>query len=212
MSRAFQLRAGRLIERPAFAALAAVDLRRAVQVLALAHVEAGEMAARGERRPDDAVAVDVHAARIEAGLRHLEDLRLAGRRRVVAALQPDQEAGVLLADAPHRVVDRTRNHRVHAVGDHACRASDRTAVVSRAAAPRRGRVAEIERRVADASRRSTACVILPSPFVSSTWPHQPLAFCSSCVWSYTFVSIQPKIGPISSLKYTVSSASLSNCR
>src|SRR5438045_3373824 len=43
-------------------------------------------------------------------------------------------------------------------------------------------------------------VILPSPLVSSTCPHQPTAFCSSCVWSYTFVSIQPKVGPISSLE------------
>ena len=55
-------------------------------------------------------------------------------------------------------------------------------------------------------------VILPSPLVSSTCPHQPTAFCSSCVCSYTFVSIQPNIGPVSSLKYTVSSGSLSNCR
>src|SRR5277367_4381782 len=55
-------------------------------------------------------------------------------------------------------------------------------------------------------------VILPSPLVSSTWPHQPTAFCSSWVSSYTLVSIQPKMGPVSSLKYRVSSASLSNCR
>src|ERR1700733_6566843 len=55
-------------------------------------------------------------------------------------------------------------------------------------------------------------VILPSPLVSSTWPHQPTAFCSSCVSSYTLVSIQPKMGPVSSLKYRVWSGSLSNCR
>jgi hypothetical protein len=55
-------------------------------------------------------------------------------------------------------------------------------------------------------------VIFPSPLVSSTCPHQPTAFCSSFVWSYTFVSIQPNMGPVSSLKYTVSLGSVSNCR
>src|ERR1700722_5509802 len=55
-------------------------------------------------------------------------------------------------------------------------------------------------------------VILPSPLVSSTWPHQPTAFCSSWVSSYTLVSIQPKMGPVSSLKYRVSFESLSNCK
>src|SRR5215467_7595481 len=83
--RAFQLRTGGLIQRPAFAALAAVDLRGSVEVLALAYVETREVAAGRERGPHHAVAVDVHAARIEAGLRHLEDLRLAGRWRVAPA-------------------------------------------------------------------------------------------------------------------------------
>ena len=96
MSGALQLGTGRLIQRPSFAALAAVGLRRTVEILALAHVEAGEVAACRERRPHDAVGVDVDAARIEARLRHLEDLRLAGGRRIVAALQPDQEARELL--------------------------------------------------------------------------------------------------------------------
>ena len=65
--RALQLRTVGLIQRPAFLALAAVGLLRTGQVLALAHVEAGQMAAGGQRRPDDAVAVDVDTARIEAG-------------------------------------------------------------------------------------------------------------------------------------------------
>ena len=80
---ALQLRTVRLIERPPFLALAAIVLRRAIQVLALAEVEAGQVAARRQRRPDDAVAVDVDAARIEARLRDLEDLGLAGCGRVV---------------------------------------------------------------------------------------------------------------------------------
>ena len=35
---------------------------------------------------------------------------------------------------------------------------------------------------------------MPSPLVSTTCPHQPTAFCSSFVSSYTLVSIHPTIG------------------
>src|SRR5439155_12910900 len=62
-----------LIQRPAFLALAAVGLRRTVYVFALAEIETGKMAAGGQSRPDDAIAVDIHAARIEAGLGNFED-------------------------------------------------------------------------------------------------------------------------------------------
>src|SRR5579863_9335208 len=74
-----------LIERPAFFALAAVDFRGTFQIFAFANVEAGQMAGGGKAGPDHAVAVDIHAARIVAGLRNFEDLRLAGFRRIVAA-------------------------------------------------------------------------------------------------------------------------------
>ena len=105
------------------------------------------MAAGGQRGPDHAVAVDIHAARIEARLRDFEQLRLAGGRRVVAALQPYEIAGKLFADAPDAIVDRTRDDRVHRVADHrselgsegqrraaascACTASGRVALVER---------------------------------------------------------------------------------
>ena len=55
--------------------------------LALAPVEAREMTAR-QRRPDDAVAVDVHAARQTARGRRLIDLRGRGGRRVRSGIQP----------------------------------------------------------------------------------------------------------------------------
>src|SRR4051794_10602270 len=70
------------------------------------------MAARGERRPDDAVRVDVDAARIEARLGHLEDLRDARFRRILAALQPHEITRERLAHTPHRVVYRARDHRI----------------------------------------------------------------------------------------------------
>src|SRR5207249_1878794 len=95
---------GRLIERPPFAALAAVCSCRAIEILALADVEAREMTARRQCRPDDTVTVDVDAARIEPRLRHFEDLGHARRRRIAAALQPNQVPGEALAGAPDRVV------------------------------------------------------------------------------------------------------------
>src|SRR4051794_34222555 len=99
----FQLRAVRLIQRPAFLALAAIGLLRPREVLALAHVEAGEMAARSERRPYDAVAVDIDTTRIKAWLGHFEDLRFAAVRRIIATLQPDENARICFADSPHRI-------------------------------------------------------------------------------------------------------------
>src|ERR1019366_5168687 len=102
---------------PAFAALAAIHFGRAVEVFALADVEAGKVAAGGERRPNHAIAGDVEAARIDAAFRHLKDLRDAGLGRILAALQADEEAGEGLADAPDIVVYRAGNHAVHAVAD-----------------------------------------------------------------------------------------------
>src|ERR1019366_8002026 len=112
-----QLRTVCLVESPAFAALAAIHFGRAVEVFALADVEAGKVAAGGERRPNHAIAGDVEAARIDAAFRHLKDLRDAGLGRILAALQADEEAGEGLADAPDIVVYRAGNHAVHAVAD-----------------------------------------------------------------------------------------------
>src|SRR5207247_1709700 len=106
---------GGSVQSPAFFALAAVGLRRAIQVLAFADIEAGEMAAPGQRGPHDAIGVDVDAAWIEPRFRNLEYLGLAARWRVGAPLQADQEARIALADAPHTIVHGTWNNRIHAV-------------------------------------------------------------------------------------------------
>src|SRR6185436_11393912 len=87
----FQLRAVRLIERPAFAAFAAVDLP-ADGAFALAPIETGEMAARGERRPDNAVRIDVDTARIESGLGNTEDFGVAALGRIGAAVEAHEIA------------------------------------------------------------------------------------------------------------------------
>src|SRR5438034_9815632 len=57
-----QLRTRGLIERPALRALVPFFYVRAAEDLALPAIEAGQMAARGERPPDPAVASDVDAA------------------------------------------------------------------------------------------------------------------------------------------------------
>src|SRR5690606_30012229 len=71
-------RAGRLVKRPALGAMLAVDRLRSVQHAALRAIEAREVTARRERRPHDAVRIDVDAARIDAALRNLVQLRDAG--------------------------------------------------------------------------------------------------------------------------------------
>ena len=80
-------------------------------------IEAGQMAAGRKSRPDDAIGVDIHAARIETRRGHFEELRHAGFRRIVAALQPNQIAGIRFGNAPDGIIDRTRNDRVEAVTD-----------------------------------------------------------------------------------------------
>jgi hypothetical protein len=75
------------------------------------------VAARRKGGPHDAVGVDVHTARIEAGLRHLVDLGHAGLRRVLAAIDANQITGIAFRHAPHRVVHRARDHAVKAVAD-----------------------------------------------------------------------------------------------
>ena len=72
----------------------------AVQHLALAAVEARHLRAAGQRRPDKAVRIHVHAARIEARLarrlriveRRFIHFRHAGLRRVGAGLDTNELA------------------------------------------------------------------------------------------------------------------------
>src|SRR5262249_9952888 len=66
-----ELRPGQRIERPALRAVRSC-CSRAIEHLALAPVEGAHVAA-GERHPDDAVAIDVHAARRVARHRRLVD-------------------------------------------------------------------------------------------------------------------------------------------
>src|SRR5215831_1384740 len=74
--RTFQLRTVSRIERPAFFALAAIGLGRAIEVLAFPDIEAGKLAAACKIGPDDAVGIDVDTAGIEAGIGNPEDGRL----------------------------------------------------------------------------------------------------------------------------------------
>src|SRR5262245_8358774 len=70
-----------LMEAPAFRAMVAGGLRAAERGLALAAIEASKLATR-QRDPDDAIAVDVAAARTEPWLRHVVDLGDGGFRRI----------------------------------------------------------------------------------------------------------------------------------
>jgi hypothetical protein len=70
------------------------------------------VAARGERRPDDAVLIDVDAARIEATVRNAIDLCAARLGRVVAAIDADDVAGEGFGRAPGRVVHRARHDAI----------------------------------------------------------------------------------------------------
>src|SRR5262245_19724955 len=115
----FQLRTISQIQRPAFFALAAVGFRRAIQVFALANVEGREMAAACQRCPNHALAVDINASRIEAGIGNSEDRGLARFRSVIAALQADEHARErVLADTPNGIINRTRDDRVQVVANH----------------------------------------------------------------------------------------------
>src|SRR5437867_12487255 len=76
------------------------------------------MAAGGQSCPDDAIAIDVHAARIEAGFRYFEDQALACGRSSVATFHPDEKARILLGNSQYRCVDGTRNDTVKVILDH----------------------------------------------------------------------------------------------
>ena len=105
------------VQRPAFGALTAVRAVRLVAGRALADVQARQVAAAGEGRPHHAVAGDIDPARVKARFGDAKDLRPATRRRILAAHQADDVAGIGLGGTPQRVVDRARNDRVEAVGE-----------------------------------------------------------------------------------------------
>src|SRR5690606_14986953 len=108
-------RAVRAIERPAGLAVPAVADLGSVQDLALPPIEAREVAAAGERRPDDAVTVDVETARPEARLGHPVELGDARMRRVLAARHADEETGIVGERRPHDVLLAGRRARLNAI-------------------------------------------------------------------------------------------------
>ena len=157
---AFQLRQRLGIERPAFGAVLAGRRRPVQRPLALAAIEAGQVAAR-ERRPDDAVAIDVHAARREARVRRIVERRLVdfgerGLRRIRPGIEPDDGAGK---------------------PEHRCPRS-----IRRAPAPRRR--TPPPKRLSFAGSTgwfgSTYASRLPLPLVSMMSAVQPCDFTSSC--------------------------------
>src|SRR5262249_59373882 len=93
-----------LVERPALRALIAGRLGSVERALALAAVEAADVAAR-ERHPHDALAVDVAAARTEARQRHVVDFRERGLRRIGAGIGPHDRAGARAQPGPGPAVD-----------------------------------------------------------------------------------------------------------
>src|SRR5262249_62304362 len=104
------------VERPALRTMIARRLGCVERPLALAPVEAADVAAR-ERHPCDALALDVAAARTEAGQRHVVDFRERGLRRVGAGIEAYDRAGARAQRAPDRAVDRVRHHRVEHLRD-----------------------------------------------------------------------------------------------
>src|SRR5262245_2844398 len=115
----FQLRTIGQIQRPAFFALAAVGFRWTIQVFALPNVKGRQMAAACKRCPDDALAVDVNASRVEAGIGNPENRGLARFRSITAALQADEHAREgSLTDTPNGIVNRTRDDRIQVVANH----------------------------------------------------------------------------------------------
>ena len=73
--------------------------------------------AAGQRHPDDALTVDVAAARAEARHRHIVDFGERRRRRVGAGIEPNDRAGIGAQRAPHRAVHRARHDRVEHLAD-----------------------------------------------------------------------------------------------
>src|SRR5262249_34832411 len=104
---AAKLRAGQTIECPALGAVLAGRGRAVERAFAFAPVEGAEMAAR-ERRPGDALAVDVAAARRVARQRHFVDLGERGLGWVRARIDPHNRARIAGHGAPDRAIGRRR--------------------------------------------------------------------------------------------------------
>src|SRR5690606_4106728 len=113
--RALERRAVGAPELPALVAVAAVTHGLAAQDLALAPVEARHVAAAGERRPDDAVTVDVEPARAEAGLRHAIQLADARLGRIRPPIHAHEIARTVRQRRPRDVLLAGRRARLHAV-------------------------------------------------------------------------------------------------
>ena len=103
------------IEGPALGTVLPGGGRAVERALALAAIEARKVPAR-QRRPDDAVAVDVHATRREAmdGRSRIVDRRLVHfrqrrLRRVRTRVQPDDRAGEAERRSPDRTIGRRRD-------------------------------------------------------------------------------------------------------
>ena len=99
-----------LIERPALRTVVAGRLRAVERGLALAAVEAADVAAR-ERHPHDALAVDVAAARAEARHRDVEHL---GQLRVGIVTHHAAASRKHPDGIPDRAIGRIRHDRVGA--------------------------------------------------------------------------------------------------
>src|SRR5690606_33242082 len=113
--RALERRPVPAMERPAGIAMPAVANLGSVHDLTLAPIEAREVTAAGERRPDDAVTVDVETARPEPRLGHPIELGDARMRRVVAARHAHEETGIVRERRPNDVLLAGRGARLHAV-------------------------------------------------------------------------------------------------
>src|SRR5881628_26745 len=93
------------MKRPAFRTVLTSCGGPVERPLAFTAIEAREMPA-GERRPDDALAIDVHAARPVSGQGWLEDFGERGRRRVGSRIEPNDVPGEAEHRAPDGAVDR----------------------------------------------------------------------------------------------------------
>src|SRR5262249_36538578 len=105
-----KLRAGERVKGPALGTVLA-GRRGTVQDLALAAVEAAEVAAR-ERDPEGAVGVDVTAARPVAGERDFVVLGERGEGGIPAGRDARDAAWVACHGAPHGAVERAYGDRV----------------------------------------------------------------------------------------------------
>src|SRR3954462_3875932 len=113
---AVEARSRILVERPALRAMIAGRLRSVERPLAFAPVETADVAAC-ERHPHHALAVDIAAARAEAGHRNVVDFRECGFGRVGAGREPYDRARAGAQRPPDRTVGRARHDSVEHLRD-----------------------------------------------------------------------------------------------